>query len=269
MRSFRRCWRGTRCCSNPHRRRRCVESGSSRRCSQLDCPRTSVKCVDPPSRSSLTVYLQVLHLTPDQMDLVSASPEVSFISFTGSVQTGRHVERVAATHSGVGFKSVGLELGGKDAAYVRQDCDVAMAAENTVDGAFFNSGQSCCAIERIYVHEGSYDAFVQEVVKVVKDYVLGDPREQATTLGPVVSLRSAENIRAQVAEAVKAGARSLIPTTFFPAAKEGTTFVAPHVLVDVNHGMQVMMEETFGPVVCIQSVRPIQSTIWKWRLTLQ
>ena len=134
------------------------------------------------------------------------------------------------------------------------DCDPAYAAENIVDGAFFNSGQSCCAVERVYVHESIYDQFVAEAVKIVNDYVLDDPRLETTTLGPVVSLRSAANIRAHVREAVAAGAQALIPESAFPVAKEGTTYVAPQVLVDVDHSMRVMMEETFGPVVGIMKV---------------
>ncbi|KAL8286751.1 hypothetical protein RQP46_004279 [Phenoliferia psychrophenolica] len=198
---------------------------------------------------------QVLHLTPSQMDLVVAHPLVPFVSFTGSVANGRRVEVTAATAQGVGFKGVGLELGGKDAAYVRADSDPAYAAENVVDGAFFNSGQSCCAVERVYVHESIYDAFVAEAVKVVKDYKLGDPRLQETTLGPVVSQRSASAIRAHIADALKKGAKALIPESHFPEAKEGTPYVAPQVLVDVDHSMLVMSEETFGPVMGIMKVK--------------
>ncbi|SCV68861.1 BQ2448_982 [Microbotryum intermedium] len=220
--------------------------------------------------------LQCVHLTPSQMDYVVAHPLVPFVSFTGSVENGRRVEITAASKPQHGFKMVGLELGGKDAAYVREgewsprrvlgisvelisslalaDSDPKYAAENIVDGAMFNSGQSCCAVERVYVHEKVYDAFVEECVKVVKDYVLGDPREQATTLGPVVSLRSAAAIRSHIAEAVEKGAKALIPESFFPEAKEGTPYVAPQVLVDVDHSMKVMMQETFGPVMGIMKV---------------
>ncbi|KAM0756378.1 succinate semialdehyde dehydrogenase [Meredithblackwellia eburnea MCA 4105] len=201
--------------------------------------------------------LQVLHLTPPQMDYLVSHPLVPFISFTGSVQNGKNVELAAAAaakDSGA-FKVVGLELGGKDAAYVRQDSDPTYAAENVIDGAFFNSGQSCCAVERVYVHESIYDKFVDECVRVVKDYKLGDPREEATTLGPVVSQRSAEAIRAHISEAVSQGAKALIPESLFPEAKVGTPYVAPQVLVDVNHSMKVMMDETFGPVVGIMKVK--------------
>ncbi|GAA6010284.1 hypothetical protein JCM10207_005156 [Rhodosporidiobolus poonsookiae] len=201
--------------------------------------------------------VQTLHLTSPQMDHLVAHPLVPFVSFTGSVATGQHVDRTAAAASGQGrgFKRVGLELGGKDAAYVREDVDPAHAAENVVDGALFNSGQSCCAVERVYVHEKVYDRFVEECVRVVKGYTLGDPREQDTTLGPVISLRSAANIRAHIADAVSKGARALIPEADFPLAKEETTYVAPQVLVDVDHGMKVMSEETFGPVFGVMKVK--------------
>ncbi|BGP21896.1 hypothetical protein JCM10295v2_000773 [Rhodotorula toruloides] len=201
--------------------------------------------------------LQTLHLTPPQMDHLVSHPLIPFISFTGSVENGKRVEKTAAlaAEHGAGFKMVGLELGGKDAAYVREDCDPAYAAENVVDGAMFNSGQSCCAVERVYVHESVYDKFVEEVVKVVKGYKLGDPRHDDTTLGPVISLRSAATIRGHVSEAVSKGARALISESHFPEAKEGTTYVAPQVLVDVDHSMKVMSEETFGPVVGIMKVK--------------
>ncbi|GAA5966888.1 hypothetical protein JCM8115_006191 [Rhodotorula mucilaginosa] len=204
--------------------------------------------------------IQTLHLNPPQTDHLVAHPLVPFVSFTGSVQNGKRVEKTAALAAADAqgpavFKSVGLELGGKDAAYVREDSDPAYAAENIVDGAMFNSGQSCCGIERVYVHEAVYDRFVEEVVKVVKGYKLGDPREQETTLGPVVSLRSAATIREHIAEAVSKGAKALIPESDFPEAKEGTTYVAPQVLVNVTHEMKVMSEETFGPVFGIMKVK--------------
>ncbi|GAA5831407.1 hypothetical protein JCM11251_004015 [Rhodosporidiobolus azoricus] len=201
--------------------------------------------------------IQALHLTPLQMDYLVSHPLIPFISFTGSVANGKRVEKTAAlaAEQGNGFKSVGLELGGKDAAYVRADCDPAYAAENVVDGAMFNSGQSCCAVERVYVHESVYEKFVEEAVKVVKAYKLGDPREQETTLGPVISLRSAATIREHIAEALSKGARALIPEADFPLAKDETTYVAPQIVVDVDHSMKIMSEETFGPVMGVIKVK--------------
>lgn len=200
-----------------------------------------------------TSALTVLHLSPELTSHVVAHPKVSFVSFTGSVKGGKAVE-IAAAQAG-GFKGVGLELGGKDPAYVRADADVGYAVEQLVDGAMFNSGQSCCAIERIYVHQSIYDKFVEGFVDLTKEYKLGDPLDASTTLGPVISVASADKIKKQVADAVKVGAKALIPEEPFAAvAKPGTAFVAPQVLVNVDHSMEVMMEETFGPVVGIMPV---------------
>jgi len=127
-----------------------------------------------------------------------------------------------------------------------------------VDGAFFNSGQSCCAVERIYVHESVYDSFVSKFVEMAKTYKLGDPTKSETNLGPVVNPGHAQRIRKQVHDAVEAGAKALIPEDLFKTAEtgnlEGTAYVAPQVLVDVNHTMDVMLTETFGPIVGIQKV---------------
>ena len=141
--------------------------------------------------------IQVLHLHWDLVlsDFVT-DPRLDFVTFTGSVAGGRAVQEAAA--KGKGFKGVGLELGGKDPAYVREDADVAWSAEQLVDGAMFNSGQSCCSVERIYVHSAVYEEFVKKFVEVAKEYKLGDPSKPETTLGPVVSLASAERIRKQV-----------------------------------------------------------------------
>ncbi|KAF4616677.1 hypothetical protein D9613_008623 [Agrocybe pediades] len=196
--------------------------------------------------------IQVLHMSPELTNHVIQNPSVDFVSFTGSVQGGRSVAKAAA-HA-AGFTGVALELGGKDPAYVRPDADLDYTVAELVDGAFFNSGQSCCAIERIYVHQSIYEPFVEKFVALTKTYRLGDPTLPETNLGPVVSLASAERIRKQVDQAVAAGAKSLIAESHFPQAKIGSTYVAPQVLVDVNHSMEVMMEETFGPVVGIQKV---------------
>ncbi len=152
------------------------------------------------------------------------------------------------------FPATTLELGGKDPAYVRPDANLPFAIENIVDGGFFNSGQSCCAMERVYVHESVYDAFVEGVVATVNAYKLGSPTDPATTLGPVVRAEAARFIRGQIAEAVHAGAKPLIDESRFPEAAEGTPYVAPQVLVDVDHSMRFMTEETFGPAFGIMKV---------------
>jgi acyl-CoA reductase-like NAD-dependent aldehyde dehydrogenase len=175
---------------------------------------------------------------------------VDQVNFTGSVAGGRAIEAAAAGS----FIGVGLELGGKDPAYVRADADLAHAVENLVDGAFFNSGQSCCGIERIYVHRNLYDRFVDGVVDLTKTYVLDEPLQEATTLGPMVKAEAAAFVRGQVADAVRAGARALVDPAGFPRDAAGTPYMAPQVVVDVSHDMALMHEETFGPVVGIMPV---------------
>jgi acyl-CoA reductase-like NAD-dependent aldehyde dehydrogenase len=147
------------------------------------------------------------------------------------------------------FIGVGLELGGNDPAYVRPDADLAHAVETLVDGAFFNSGQSCCGIQRIYVHQSQFDEFIERAVALTRQYVLGNPLDPQTTLGPVV--RTAATI---VAEALGKGARGLIDPRVFAMDRAGTPYMAPQILIDVNHGMQIMADECFGPVCGVMAV---------------
>jgi acyl-CoA reductase-like NAD-dependent aldehyde dehydrogenase len=190
---------------------------------------------------------QHLHLSHPQAARVVADPRVAFVAFTGSVDGGRVVHAAAAGT----IKAVGLELGGKDPAYVRADVDVAKVAASVADGAFFNSGQSCCAVERVYVHQDVFGAVVDAMVAAARGYVLGDPRDESTTLGPVVRERNANAIRAQVSAAVAAGARPLVGARWGELPPQ---WVTPEVLVDVDHGMALMMEETFGPVIGVMPV---------------
>lgn len=176
---------------------------------------------------------------------------VAFVAFTGSVAGGHAVQHAAADR----FIATGLELGGKDPAYVRPDCDFVQAVENLVDGSFFNSGQSCCGIERIYVHEAIFGRFVDAFAALTEKYVLGNPLDPKTNLGPVVRVSAARTIQAQIDAALAKGAKALIDTRKFPAAKAGTPYMAPQVLIDVDHSMAVMTEETFGPVVGIMKVK--------------
>jgi acyl-CoA reductase-like NAD-dependent aldehyde dehydrogenase len=194
---------------------------------------------------------RTLTLSHDDTTKLIASGSVDQICFTGSVSAGQAIERAAAGT----FAGVGLELGGKDPAYVRSDVDLAHAIENVVDGAYFNSGQCCCGIERVYVHADIYDKFVDGFVSLTKQYVLGDPLDQATTLGPMAQSRLAATVREHIGEAVQKGAKALIDSKAFGKDKDGSTYVAPQVLVNVDHGMKVMMEETFGPVAGIMKVK--------------
>ncbi len=193
---------------------------------------------------------QHLHLPPAVAESLIRDARVAHVAFTGSVATGHAVSRAAAER----FVSVGLELGGKDPAYVRADADLAFAAENLVDGAFFNSGQSCCAIERIYVDEAVYDEFLSRAMVLANAYRLGDPTDPATNLGPVVTAKAAGFIRGQVDEAISQGADPLIQPENFPADALGSCYVAPQILINVSHEMRLMRDETFGPVVGIMKV---------------
>ena len=195
--------------------------------------------------------LQYLHMSHELAADAIRDVRVNHVAFTGSVEGGRDVQRAMADR----FITMGLELGGKDPAYVRRDADLQFAIDNVVDGAFFNSGQSCCGIERVYVDEAVYDHFVEGAVELVKKYCLGNPMLPEVTLGPVVSASSAKSIQKQIDKAVAAGAKALIDQKNFPGASAGTAYLAPQVLVKVNHKMDVMYEETFGPVVGIMKVR--------------
>ncbi len=194
---------------------------------------------------------QYLHLSHEDTASLIEDKRVGFVAFTGSVSGGYQIQKVAAKR----FIGVGLELGGKDPAYVRSDVDLDFAVENLVDGAFFNSGQSCCGIERIYVHESVYDKFVEGFVKLTKNYKLGNPLDPETTMGPVAKRSGADLVRKHIKDAVNAGAKALIDESLFPEAKENTNYLAPQVLVDVDHSMDVMYEESFGPVVGIMKVQ--------------
>lgn len=202
---------------------------------------------------------QFVHMSHALTDKIIRSGLVDQVGFTGSTAGGRHI--MAAVAGAPNFPATTLELGGKDPAYVRADANLAFAIENIVDGGFFNSGQSCCAMERVYVHESLYDAFVEGVVETVNAYRLGSPLDPATTLGPVVRAEAARFIRGQIEEAVQAGARPLIDESRFAAAAVGTPYVAPQVLVDVDHSMRFMMEETFGPAFGIMKVKSDEEAI--------
>ncbi|MEM1343840.1 MAG: aldehyde dehydrogenase family protein [Pseudomonadota bacterium] len=171
------------------------------------------------------------------------------VNFTGSVAGGRAIERAAAGS----FTGLGLELGGKDPGYVLEDADLDWAVDGLMDGALFNAGQCCCGIERIYVHRARFDAFVEAAVAWAEGLTLGNPLEEATTLGPMAAARFAAVVRRHTEEAVAAGARALVDPGRFPA-DDGGAYLAPQVLIDVDHTMTVMTEESFGPVVGIMAV---------------
>jgi acyl-CoA reductase-like NAD-dependent aldehyde dehydrogenase len=191
-----------------------------------------------------------LVLTHQQTAAMLAARMVDRVNFTGSVGGGQQIEVAAAGT----FIGIGLELGGKDPAYVRADADLAHAIENIVDGAMFNSGQSCCGIERVYVDRRVFDEFVGGALETTEGYVLGSPLDDATTLGPMVRAAAADGVRTQVGDALAAGARQLVDVSRFTNDAAGSPYMAPRVLVDVDHSMDVMVQESFGPVVGIMPV---------------
>jgi acyl-CoA reductase-like NAD-dependent aldehyde dehydrogenase len=200
---------------------------------------------------------QYLHATHDDVANMIKDQRVDFVAFTGSVEGGHAVQRAASER----FIGTGLELGGKDPAYVRADVNLPHAIENVVDGVFYNAGQSCCGIERVYVDSKIYDQFVEGFVDLTNQYVLDNPTLPGTTLGPMVTTRAAMFVRGQIEEAIQRGAKALINEKRFPKSAPNTPYLAPQVLVDVDHSMSVMSEESFGPVVGIMKVSSDEEAI--------
>lgn len=193
---------------------------------------------------------QHIHASHSHVEKMIGDSRINFVVFTGSVNGGAAMERAAVGR----FIGVGTELGGKDPSYVRADANLELAIAENVDGAFFNSGQSCCGIERIYVHQSVYKDFVDGFVDLTRQYVLGNPLIADTTIGPMVNTAAAEFVRAQVRDAITAGAHCLVDESSFAAATPGTPYMGPTVLTNVNHTMSVMRDESFGPVIGIMSV---------------
>jgi len=193
---------------------------------------------------------QNMFLDHDTTSALIAAKSFGFVNFTGSVGGGQTMERAAAGT----FTGIGLELGGKDPGYVMEDADLDAAVDTLIDGAMFNSGQCCCGIERIYVTDSLFDAFVEKAVAIVSDYKLGSPLDADTTLGPMAHVRFAGEVRAQTAEAIADGATALIDPALFPQ-DDGGAYLMPQILVDVDHSMRLMRDESFGPVVGIMRVK--------------
>ncbi|KAK4115950.1 aldehyde dehydrogenase [Canariomyces notabilis] len=196
--------------------------------------------------------------SPTIIESIVRNPKVALVCFTGSVAGGLAVQGAASDR----IVNVGLELGGKDPAYVRGDVDIAWAAEEIVDGAVFNSGQSCCSIERVYVDETIHDEFISAVQNVLKGYKLGDPLDKDTHLGPVISKRSKETIHTHIKDALDKGATDATPANdTFTNLPERGNFVAPTLLINVDHNMTVMKDETFGPVIPVMKVKSDEEAV--------
>lgn len=200
---------------------------------------------------------QYLHMSHAETERVIREEDIQFVAFTGSVAGGAMVEQAMAGR----FIGAGLELGGKDPAYVMADADVSHAAEALMDGAFFNSGQSCCGIERIYVDAQVFDEFIDQSVNIVMQYKLGRSDNHETTLGPMVRASAAEFVRDQINQAISEGAIPHIDPKSFAQDKVGTAYLAPQILTNVNHNMSIMTEESFGPVVGIMKVHSTKEAI--------
>jgi acyl-CoA reductase-like NAD-dependent aldehyde dehydrogenase len=197
-----------------------------------------------------TGVFQHLLATHNDVQTLVHDRRINGVVFTGSVEGGAAMERLAAGR----FINVGTELGGKDPAYVRADADVAHAIGECVDGSYFNAGQSCCAIERIYVHDAVYEEFVEGFAETTRSYNLGNPLNTETNIGPMVSISAASFVREQTKEARARGARELVGESDFAESRVGTAYLGPTVLVDVDHSMSVMTTESFGPVIGIMRV---------------
>ena len=198
-----------------------------------------------------------LHLNHEDSLKVVSDKRINFVSFTGSVKAGYEVQK--ATHTK--FIDMALELGGKDPAYARYDCNLEKTVENLVDGSFFNSGQSCCGIERVYVDEKIYNNFIELFVSKTYNYKLGNPLQKETNLGPVVKLSAADFIIKQMNRAIDKGAKKMIDENKFNFPKEHKNYLVPQILTNVNHDMDFMTEETFGPCVGIMKVKDEKEAI--------
>ena len=189
-----------------------------------------------------------LVLTHDATAQLIADPRLGHVAFTGSVEGGRQVYREVAKR----FLDAGLELGGKDPAYVAEDADLAFAVENVVDGACYNAGQSCCAVERVYVHRRHHDEFLARARALLEAYRLGDPLDEATTLGPLASRAALDLLEGQVDDALRRGAKLLFGGKRVPGTKGN--FFPPTLLAGVPNDALAMQEESFGPLVPVLAV---------------
>jgi acyl-CoA reductase-like NAD-dependent aldehyde dehydrogenase len=200
------------------------------------------------SLSDPGVFQNVI-VSDDDAGALALDARIDHVCFTGSVATGRRVYRACSER----LSGCGLELGGKDPAYVAADADLDLAAENVVDGACYNAGQSCCAVERVYVHESVVEAFLERATLAVQAYRLGDPLEESTTMGPLVDAEARERVERHVADALARGAR-VVCGGRRPNDLAGS-YYEPTLLADCPQESLVMRDETFGPLVPVRAVR--------------
>jgi len=198
-----------------------------------------------------------LHASHDGISYALQRPEIGYVHFTGSVSGGHQIYLTASKT----FREVGLELGGKDPAYIRADANLDHAVDNVVDGGMYNAGQSCCGIERVYVHQSLYQKFIDKAIPFLKSYVLGDPLRAETSMGPMAQQSGVDVCVQQVKEAQQKGARVVFGGNATKDSANRGRFFQPTLLIDCNHSMSIMMEENFGPILAIQSVKDDEEAI--------
>ena len=199
-----------------------------------------------------------LHTGHDEVAQVIRHPSIGFVSFTGSVPGGGAVYRAVASER---FIDATLELGGKDPGYVAEDANLDAAVDTLIDGAFFNNGQSCCGIERVYVHESKYDAFLEQAQTVLAGYRLGNPADASTTHGPLAQANACSFLQSQTDDAKARGARLLMGGSATVDAAGKGRFFQPTLLAECDHTMDIMTEESFGPVLGVAPVRSDEEAI--------
>ncbi len=202
--------------------------------------------------------VQAFPVAHDVAAAIVGTRRIGYVSFTGSVRGGHEVLRSVAQNN---FINVGLELGGKDPALVLPDADFDATVESLVDGAFYNAGQSCCGIERIYVDAAIHNRFVEAYVAKVREYRVGNPLEDGVSVGPLVNAKAAAHVRQQVEAAIAGGAQSVVGDADFDVPDLSACYLAPQVLTGVDHGMALMSEETFGPAIGIMKVQSVEQGI--------
>ncbi len=199
----------------------------------------------------LVTALIMEHATTEK---VIQSRFIHHVAFTGSVKGGRKVQRSASIQS----MDVGLELGGKDPAYIREDANLNSAVAGVMDGALYNGGQSCCAVERIYVHNSHFDKFVEQASQFMNNLKIGDPMNDSIDMGPLAQKSGIKTLEDQLKDAADKGAKILTHPGPVPS---GENYILPAILTDVNHSMQVMVEESFGPIVGIMPVESDEEAV--------
>jgi acyl-CoA reductase-like NAD-dependent aldehyde dehydrogenase len=193
--------------------------------------------------------VQSLDCAHDLSERMVGDPRIDHVVFTGSVLGGTRISQAGAGR----FLQIGYELGGNDPAYVAEDAELARAVEGLVDGAMYNAGQSCCAVERAYVHARHYDGFLTQARELAQAYVLGDPLDARTTLGPIAQPRHVGELETLVADAVQRGARLLCGGRRTQVDGQGR-FFEPTVLADVPADAALMRAEQFGPILAVAKV---------------